>query len=135
MGMWKEFKEFAMRGNAVDMAVGIILGAAFGKIVSSLVGDVLTPPLGLAVGGVNFTGLQMQIGTGEKGPVYLNYGNFVQTVFDFVIVAFCVFLLVKAMNAFQRPAKAAPTTKECPYCVSTIPITAVKCAHCTSELK
>ncbi|HLJ96037.1 MAG TPA: large-conductance mechanosensitive channel protein MscL [Gemmataceae bacterium] len=135
MGLLTEFKEFAMRGNVVDMAVGIIIGAAFGKIVSSLVGDVLMPPIGLAVGGVNFTGLQMQIGTGEKGPVYLNYGNFLQTFFDFLIVVFCVFLLVKAMNALKRPAKAAPTTKQCPYCVSTIPIAAVRCAYCTSELK
>ena len=130
MSWLREFKEFAMRGNVVDLAVGVIMGAAFGKIVSSLVADILMPPIGALVGGVKFTELSLHIIPG----VTINYGNFLQATFDFVIVAFCIFLLVKGMNALHKAPPPDPTEKECPYCLSKIPIKATKCAHCTSEL-
>lgn len=107
MSIVTEFKTFVQRGNAIDLAVGVIIGAAFGKIVASLVADVLMPPIGALVGGVNFTDLKLRLGAGEKAAT-INYGNFLQTVFDFLIVALCVFLLVKAVNVFNRPAPAAP---------------------------
>lgn len=135
MSILKEFKEFAIRGNVVDLAVGIIIGAAFAKIVSSLVGDVLMPPIGQLVGGVDFTSLQAKIGTGDNAAT-IKYGNFLQTVLDFVIVAFCVFLLVKGMNTLKKrldkPAEA--NAKECPFCIATIPLKATRCGHCTSTL-
>lgn len=144
--MFKQFKEFAMRGNVLDMAVGIIIGAAFGKIVSSFVTDVLMPPLGLLVGGLDFSNLFFTL-KGESlatlaeaqkaGAVTLNYGLFVNTVVDFLIVAFAIFLLIRQVNALQpKPAAvpAAPETKQCPYCLSTVPAKASRCAHCTSEL-
>jgi large conductance mechanosensitive channel len=147
MGIVKEFKEFALRGNVVDMAVGIIIGAAFGKIVSSLVGDVLMPPIGKLLGDVNFADKFICLGGGSypslaaakaAGATVIAYGAFISAVIDFVIVAVCVFLIVKAMNTLKRrlehaPA-TAPTTKECPYCLSVIPIRAMRCAHCTSDL-
>jgi len=142
--MLKEFKEFAMRGNVLDMAVGIIIGGAFGKIVSSFVGDVLMPPIGLLLGGVDFTNLFVSLGGGEyatlaaaeeAGAPVLKYGLFLNTVIDFLIVAFAIFLMIRAINSLQRPApEAAPTTKECPQCVSAIPIKATRCPHCTSQL-
>ena len=147
MGMLKEFKEFAMRGNVVDMAVGIIIGGAFGKIVTSLVTDVIMPPIGAMMGGVDFGSLAIKVkeatvdAAGKSVPaVLINYGKFINTVIDFVIVAFCIFLIVKAMNELQKrmekPAPtAAPTTKECPRCFSTIPVKAIRCPNCTSELK
>ena len=142
--MLKEFKEFALKGNVLDMAVGIIIGAAFGKIVTSFVGDVLMPPLGLLLGKVDFGSLFIDL-SGQHHPTIaaakaagaatLNYGLFINTVIDFLLVAFAVFLLVKQVNRFRRqPAAAAPTTKECPYCVSSIPIEARRCPHCTSQL-
>jgi len=148
MGMLKEFKEFAMRGNVVDLAVGIIIGAAFGKIVSSLVGDVIMPPIGKLMGGVNFSDLFISLDpektaginslakAKEAGAAVIAYGSFLNTVIDFVIVAFCIFLLVKAMNRMKKTPEAGPaTTKECPLCLSAIPIKASRCAHCTSEVK
>ena len=144
--MLKEFKEFAMRGNVLDMAVGIIIGAAFGKIVTSFVTDILMPPLGLLLGKTDFSGLFLNLsGKGyatlveakAAGAPTLNYGMFLNTVVDFLIVAFAIFLLVKQVNRMTRkPAPAAaPTTKDCPYCVSAIPIKAVRCPNCTSELR
>jgi len=149
MVMLKEFREFALRGNVVDMAVGIIVGAAFGTIVQSLVADVIMPPIGLLLGKVDFTNLFVVLKEGARipgpydaltdaqkaGAVTLNYGLFINHIVSFVIVAFCVFLLVKQVNRLRRPAPAAaPTTTECPFCLSTIPIKATKCAHCTSAL-
>jgi large conductance mechanosensitive channel len=145
--MLKEFKEFAMKGNVIDMAVGVIIGAAFGKIVSSMVSDILMPPIGLLMGKVDFSSLFISLSgqsfpslTAAKaaGAPTINYGVFFQAIFDFVIVAFVIFLLVKQVNRLKRePAlpPAAPTTKDCPYCLSSIPIKATRCAHCTSEQK
>ena len=143
MGMVKEFKEFAMRGNVVDMAVGIIIGGAFGKIVTSMVNDVLMPPIGALLGGVDFGSLAVTVkdatvnAAGKTTPaVVISYGKFINTVLDFIIVAFCIFIVVKAMNALKKPAPAAaPTTKECPRCCSTIPINATRCPNCTSDVK
>ena len=143
--MLKEFKEFALRGNVLDMAIGIIIGAAFGKIVTSLVGDMLLPPLGLLVGNVDFTNLFMNLsGTHyaslaeaqKAGAATINYGVFLKTVFDFVIVSFVIFLLIKQVNRLKRqPLPVAPTTKECPLCLSVIPLRATRCLHCTADLK
>ncbi|HVP07085.1 MAG TPA: large conductance mechanosensitive channel protein MscL [Candidatus Acidoferrum sp.] len=150
--MLKEFKEFAMRGNVMDMAVGIIIGAAFGAIVTSLVGDVLMPPIGLLLGNVDFSNLFVVLKDGAMvagpyhsladaraaGAVTINYGMFINHVISFLIVAFSVFILIRAMNRLQRKQEAAPaepTTKDCPYCLSAVPIKATKCAHCTSDLK
>lgn len=144
--MLKEFKEFAMKGNVMDMAVGIIIGAAFGKIVSSFVNDVLMPPLGLALGKVDFTGLFIDLsGKGyatladakKAGAATLNYGNFIQTIVDFLIVAFAIFIVAKNVNRWTaKPpeAAAAPTTKDCPQCAMAIPLAAKRCGHCTSQL-
>ena len=148
--MLKEFKEFAMRGNVVDMAVGIIIGAAFGSIVKSLVADVIMPPIGLLLGNVDFSNLFIVLKAGtqagpylslaaaqEAGAVTLNYGVFINTVISFIIIAFAVFMIIRAINRMQReePAPVAePTTKECPFCLSTVPIKATRCPHCTSEL-
>lgn len=144
--MLREFKAFVMRGNVVDMAVGVIIGVAFGKIVSSLVSDVLMPPVGLVLGGMDFSTLFINL-SGQPyatlkdakaaGAPVIAYGVFLNTVIDFVIVALVIFLLVRQVNRMTRPREtpaAAPTTKECPYCVSTIPLKATRCAHCTSEL-
>ena len=149
--MLKEFKEFAMRGNVVDMAVGIIIGAAFGTIVKSLVSDVIMPPIGLLLGNVDFENLFAVLRQGATvgpyasladakaaGAVSMNYGVFFNTIISFIIVAFCVFLLIRSINKLKRKEEAPPpepTTKECPYCFSTIPIKATRCGHCTSELK
>jgi large conductance mechanosensitive channel len=150
--MLKEFKEFAMRGNVVDMAVGIIIGAAFGTIVTSLVADVLMPPIGLLLGNIDFANLFIVLKEGTKasgpyvslaaakaaGAVTINYGLFINTVISFLIVAFAVFLLIRSINRLKRQGEAPPaipTTKECPYCISMVPIKATRCSHCTSELK
>ncbi|MFA5494042.1 MAG: large-conductance mechanosensitive channel protein MscL [Porticoccaceae bacterium] len=149
--MLKEFKTFAMRGNVVDMAVGIIIGGAFGTIVSSLVDDVLMPPIGLLLGGVDFSDLFVTLkdgaalagpyetlaGAKSAGAVTLNYGLFINSLVSFLIVAFAVFLLIKAINRLQRQAPApegVPTTKDCTFCFTTIPIQATRCPHCTSTL-
>ncbi len=141
MSMMKEFKAFAMRGNVVDMAVGIVIGGAFGKIISSFVKDVLMPPIGVLLGGVDFSSLAITIkeAVGETPAVLVKYGVFVNTVIDFIIIAFAIFMVVKAMNKMKKkeePAPAAePTTKECPYCLTEIPIKATRCPHCTSQLQ
>ena len=141
--MLKEFKEFAMRGNVLDMAVGIIIGAAFGKIITSFVNDILMPPIGLLLGKVDFSNLFVNLSTQsfntiaeakKAGVATINYGLFLNTVLDFVIVAFAIFLLIKQVNKLNRKPAPAPTTKDCPYCLSAIPIPAVRCAHCTSQL-
>jgi len=129
--MLKEFKEFAMRGNVLDLAVAVIIGGAFGKIIASLVNDVLMPLIGLVLGGINFSELAFTV-----GEAVVKWGAFVQSILDFVIVAFVIFMIVRAMNRMQKPAPvAAPTTKECPYCFSTIPLKATRCPNCTSELQ
>jgi len=134
MGMIKEFKEFAMKGNVLDMAVGIIIGTAFGKIVSSLVNDIIMPPIGLALGKVDFSNLKIILTEGEGGAS-INYGMFINIVIDFIIVAFIMFLVIKQMNRFKRKeAPAEVTTKQCPFCLSTIPLKATRCPNCTSEL-
>jgi len=142
--MWKEFRDFAMRGNVVDLAVGIIIGAAFGKIVTSLVNDVLMPPLGVILGRVDFSNLYINLSgrhfdslTEAKaaGAATINYGAFINNIIDFVIVAFAVFLLVKQMNRLlPKPAPAPVSTKECRYCKSAIALEATRCPHCTSQL-
>jgi large conductance mechanosensitive channel len=143
--MLKEFREFAMRGNVVDLAIGLIIGAAFGKIVTSLVNDILMPPLGLVLGHVDFSSLFLNLGSQhyatlaeakQAGAATINYGLFINTIIDFVIVAFAIFLLVKQINRLnRRPAPPAPpSTKECPYCVTAIPIAATRCPACTPQL-
>ena len=148
--MLKEFKEFAMRGNVVDMAVGIIIGGAFGTIVKSLVSDVMMPPLGLLMGGVDFSDLFITLKEGATagpyvtlaaaqaaGAVTISYGLFINAVISFMIVAFAVFLLIKGINKLQREKEAPPaepTTKDCPFCASAIPLKAKRCPHCTSDL-
>jgi large conductance mechanosensitive channel len=145
--MFKEFKEFAMRGNVLDMAIGIILGAAFGKVITSLVNDVLMPPIGMLLGRVDFGSLFLNLsGTDypslgaaqEAGAPTINYGIFLNTVLDFLIVAFAIFLIIRQVNRFKRKEEAkppAPTTKDCAFCYSPIPIKATRCPNCTSELK
>jgi large conductance mechanosensitive channel len=149
--MFKEFKEFAMRGSVLDMAVGIIIGAAFGAIVSSLVADVLMPPIGLLLGRVDFSNLYMVLASGsaagpyaslaaaqQAGAVTLNYGLFINKIISFLIVAFALFLVIRSMNRLKRKAEAVPaepTTKECPFCFTQVPIRAVRCPNCTSELR
>jgi len=141
--MWREFRDFAMRGNVIDLAVGIIIGAAFGKIVSSLVNDILMPPIGVLLGKVDFSNLFLSL-TGQHyaslaeakaaGAATLNYGMFINNIIDFLIVAFAVFLLVQQVNRLARKPEAAPMTKECPYCLSKIPLKATRCPQCTSQL-
>jgi len=148
--MLKDFKEFVMRGNVVDMAVGIVIGVAFGAVIKSLVADVIMPPIGLLLGNVDFSNLFITLKAGKvagpyvslaaaqaAGAVTLNLGLFINTIISFVIVAFAVFLLVRGINQLRREQEAppaAPTTKECPYCLSEIPLKATRCPHCTSEL-
>src|SRR5579863_6864558 len=143
--MFKEFKEFAMKGNVLDMAIGIIIGAAFGRIVTSLVSDIIMPPIGLALGHVDFSSLFLNI-SGTSYPTLaaakaanaatINYGMFLNTVIDFLIVAFVIFLMVRQVNKWNKPEPApATTTKECPYCLTAIPLKATRCPACTSELR
>jgi large conductance mechanosensitive channel len=142
--MLKEFKEFAMRGNVLDMAVGIIIGASFGRIITSLVNDVMMPPIGLILGKVDFSSLFINLSgmpfasladARKAGASVIAYGAFLNTILDFVIVAFVIFLLIKQVNRLKKPAPAAaPTTKDCPFCQSAIPIKATRCPHCTSQL-
>ena len=131
MGLLKEFKEFAVKGNAIDMAVGIVIGAAFGNIVSSLVKDIVMPPLGLLLGNVDFSSLKIPL----NDDAAIRYGVFINTIVNFLIVAFAIFLVIKQMNRLKKaPPAADPTEKECPKCCSVIPIKASRCPHCTSEL-
>jgi large conductance mechanosensitive channel len=142
--MFKEFKEFAVKGNVLDMAVGIIIGAAFGKIITSLVSDILMPPIGLILGKMDFSSLFINLsGTSyptiaaakAAGAATINYGVFIDTVINFLIVAFAIFLLIKQVNRLKRqPPATDPTTKGCPFCASEIPIKASRCPHCTSQL-
>jgi large conductance mechanosensitive channel len=136
--MWKEFKEFAVKGNAVDLAVGVIIGAAFGGIVNSLVKDILMPPVGLITGGLDFSNKFMILKDApgdaiKAGAVTWNYGNFITLIINFLIVALCIFLVVKAMNKI-RPAPAPAVLKDCPACAMAIPVKATRCPHCTTEL-
>ena len=149
--MLKEFREFAMRGNVMDMAVGIIIGAAFGSIVTSLVGDVLMPPIGLLLGNVDFSNLFVVLRDGSTagpyssltaaqgaGAVTINYGLFISKIISFVIVAFAVFMIIRAMNRLKRKEEApaaVPATRACPFCLSTIPLKASRCAYCTADIK
>ena len=143
--MFKEFKEFAMRGNVLDMAVGIVIGAAFGRIIASFVSDILMPPIGRVLGNVDFSNLFIDLSGASHptlaaakaaGAATINYGLFLNTVIDFLIVAFAIFLLIRQVNRFMKEKEApAPTTKDCPYCLSSIPLKATRCAHCTAELK
>jgi large conductance mechanosensitive channel len=147
--MLKEFKAFIMRGNVLDLAVGIIIGGAFGTIVKSFVDDVIMPPIGLALGNVDFSNLFLLLQLGPKGPppyatladahaagaVTLNYGMFINNIVTFLIVAFAVFLVVRTANRMRPPEAAAPSTKDCPYCRMPVPVSAVRCPHCTSDLK
>jgi len=147
--MWNEFKAFIMRGNVIDLAVGVIIGAAFGGVVKSLVDDVIMPPIGLATGGLDFGSQYVLLRAGPKAPppyatpaaakdagaITLNYGAFINTLLTFLIVALAVFLLVRAVNhLYRKPAPATPDTKPCPYCTMTVPRLATRCPHCTSEL-
>ncbi|MCF2938865.1 large-conductance mechanosensitive channel protein MscL [Paenibacillus alkaliterrae] len=145
--MVKEFKEFAMKGNVIDLAVGVIIGGAFGKIVTSLVNDIIMPPIGRLLGGVNFKHLKFylvdttELTTDSKSTAAaIAYGNFINVLLDFLIVAFCIFLLVKVINVLRRNEKkeaapAEPTEKDCPYCLSKVPVKATRCRHCTSQLE
>ena len=142
--MIKEFKDFIMRGNVIDLAIGVIIGGAFGKIVSSLVTDLLMPPIGMLLGKVDFSNLYLNLSGGsfasladaqQAGAATLNYGLFINNAINFVIVALVIFLIMKQVNRLQKPAPAStPTTKECPFCLSAIPIKAIRCPHCTSQL-
>jgi large conductance mechanosensitive channel len=127
--MLKEFKEFAMRGNVVDLAVAVIIGGAFGKIITSLVNDIIMPIIGIFMGGVDFTSLAITVGGAQ-----IKYGAFIQNVVDFIIIAFVIFLIVRAINRMREPAPAAPAKKDCPRCFTSIPIQATRCPNCTSEL-
>lgn len=143
--MIKEFRNFIMRGNVIDLAVAFIMGGAFGAIIASLVKDIIMPVVGVLLGGVDFTNLFITLKGGpfasladaqKAGAATINYGVFINTIITFVIVALAMFMLIKGMNAMRKPAPtAAPTTKECPYCLSTVPLKATRCPYCTSELK
>ena len=141
--MLKDFKEFAIRGNVVDLAIAVIIGAAFGAIVTSFINDILMPPLGLALGRVDFKDLFYSLNgqtypslTAAKaaGAPVIAYGQFINTIINFLVIAFVVFLIVKQMNRLKAPAPAAAVTKECPYCASNIPVKAVRCPQCISDL-
>lgn len=142
--MFKEFKAFVMQGNVMDLAIGIIIGAAFGKIVTSFVSDILMPPIGLLLGKVDFSNLYINLSGAhydtlkaakDAGAVTINYGLFLGMVIDFLIVAFVIFLVIKQINRLKRKPEEAPTVHDCPFCLSSVPIKATRCAHCTSELK
>jgi large conductance mechanosensitive channel len=143
--MWKEFREFAARGNVIDLAVGVIIGAAFGKIITSLVDDVVMPPIGMILGGVDFTNKFLALNGVHYGTLAeakaaaaptINYGNFVNAVVQFLIVAFVVFMMVRQINRLKTPAPtpAAAESRDCPFCVSRIPVKATRCPHCTSQV-
>jgi large conductance mechanosensitive channel len=143
--VWKEFKEFAVKGNAIDLAVGVIIGVAFGKIVTSIVEDLLMPPIGRVVGNLDFSNLYIRLSdkvapglsladAKKAGPVFA-YGSFITTTINFLIVAFCIFLVVKGINHLKRPKTGPPTVKDCPACTMSIPIKAKRCPHCTTELQ
>jgi large conductance mechanosensitive channel len=141
--MLKAFRDFVMRGNVLDLAVAVILGAAFGRIVSSFTNDILMPPVGMLLGGVDFTNLFVSLNGAtypslaaaqQAGAPTLNYGIFLNTIIDFVIVAFALFLMIRAVNRLQAPKSLTPTTQDCPFCATPMPLAARRCPHCTSEL-
>jgi large conductance mechanosensitive channel len=145
--MWKEFKEFAVKGNALDLAVGVIIGAAFGSVVTSLVKDIIMPPIGLVTGGLDFSNMFLVLKPAPNGATFAtpadaaklgaitwNYGSFITLIINFIIVAFCIFLVVKAANRMRKPSATEPVSKDCPACAMTIPIKATRCPHCTTEL-
>ena len=142
--MWKEFKEFAVKGNAIDLAVGVVIGAAFGKIVTSIVEDLLMPPIGRVAGNLDFSNLYMPLSdkitpglslaeARKLGPVFA-YGNFITITINFLIVALCIFFVVKGINKLKQPKAGPPVAKDCPACAMSIPIKATRCPHCTTEL-
>ena len=143
--MWKEFKNFIMRGSVIDLAVGIIIGGAFGTIVSSLVKDIIMPPIGLLLGQINFSDLYINLtntaypslkAAQDAGAATINYGVFINSIINFLLIGVALFFVIKAVNRMQKPAPAAaPTTKECPYCLTAVPKKATRCPACTSELK
>jgi large conductance mechanosensitive channel len=144
MGLIKEFKEFAMKGNVVDLATGVVIGGAFGKIVTSLVNDIIMPVMSIATGKIDFTNMFISLDgkryatyelAKEAGAATLNYGSFLTNIIDFLIIAFSIFMVIKQINRFKKEPPAEVTTKSCPYCQSTIDLKAVKCPHCTSELE
>ena len=141
--MLKEFREFIARGNVIDLAIAVVIGAAFGRIITSFVEDILMPPIGLLLGGVDFSDLFINLSGKDypsveaakaAGAATLNYGIFFNQIINFLIIAFAIFLLIRQINRFQRPGPAAPTTKECPHCLSSVPLKATRCAYCTSNL-
>jgi large conductance mechanosensitive channel len=136
MSFWKEFKTFAIRGNMVDLAIGIMIGAAFGKVVSSLVSDVLMPPIGLLLGGLDFSSLAITLKAAAAGqePVQIKYGLFISGVIDFLIISLVIFFIIKLMNRLRKEEPAEATTKECPQCLMNIPLAAKKCGHCCSNV-
>ena len=149
MSIFKEFKEFIAKGNMLDLAFAVVIGAAFGAVINSLVKDILLPPIGLLLAGVNFSDLYIRLDAAaralpagtplaaaqEAGAVVLAYGNWLMTIINFIIIAFCIFMLIKAINKMKRkPVEAAPTTKICPFCKTEIPLEATRCPHCTSQL-
>lgn len=143
--MFKEFREFIMKGNVLDLAIGIVIGAAFGKIVTSLVEDIIMPPIGLLLGGVDFTNLYINLSSDNypslaaakaAGAATINYGVFLNTLFQFLIIAFVLFFIIRAVNRLRRPSEpSTPEMMKCPYCLSDIPVGATRCPNCTSELK
>jgi large conductance mechanosensitive channel len=143
--MFREFREFAMRGNVLDLAIAVVIGVAFGRIVTSFVEDILMPPIGVLLGRVDFSNLFINLSAKDypsvaaakaAGAATLNYGIFLNHIINFLIVAFAIFLLIKQINRMQKPGPApAPTTKDCPHCLSAIPLKATRCAFCTSDLK
>jgi len=130
MGMLKEFREFAVKGSAIDMAVGLVVGAAFGKIVTSLVNDIIMPPIGFLLGNADFSGLKLPL----NQDTAIKFGVFINTILDFTLVAFALFLVVKQINRLKTPVAVEPVAKDCPKCCTSIPIKATRCPHCTSEL-
>ena len=134
MSIWKEFKEFAFKGNVIDMAVGVMIGGAFGNIVTSVVNDLLMPLVSVLTGGVDFSGLGIKLSDGEDAAVFA-YGNFIQTVINFIIIAVCIFAFVKFVNKLKKPAEAPKPARKCPYCFGEIADEATRCPHCTSDLE
>jgi large conductance mechanosensitive channel len=143
--MWKEFKEFAVKGNAIDLAVGVVIGAAFGGIVASLVKDIIMPPIGLLTGGLDFSNMFFVLKpidatfatlaeANKAGAITWNYGNFITLLINFLIVALAIFMVVKLLNTLKKAPNAVPVSKDCPFCAMTIPIKATRCPHCTSEM-
>jgi large conductance mechanosensitive channel len=132
--MFKDFKAFILRGNVMDLAVGVIIGGAFGKIISSLVADILTPLIGFLTGGVDFSGLNVRVAGTDAVPIFMTYGKFIQATIDFLVIATVIFLMVRTLNKFHKTASAPVTTKQCPRCKMNIDKDATRCPHCTSDI-